>query len=308
MPPSNPPPNQNNDTRVRSRRPIRRGSSDSKPDNQDKLRLMDENMARGAFSRRPNWANEGEIEMGLDPNTMLPFYGSKKDGWLDLKAGALDALYGTAAMGAGMLGMVPSPSKEKFETQQGILKNRQDILRQYMAFSNNEKVSPGSVISKAADISGDLLNPAGKFKYLNALWHALRAAAGEKKVSDAFIAAGSNLAGEAIEDSATGILKKKFPAAAAYLSKLPFFKKLAGLPGNVVGGTVLEPAANSAVEYLTSFAKKPANMLHGDVSPATEPINILDEYISNKTKNQNLSEYEIRELRERMMRRLGQGD
>jgi hypothetical protein len=244
--------------------------------------------------------------MGLDPNTMLPFYGSKKDGSLDLKAGALDALYGTAAMGAGMLGLIPAPAQDKFKLQRDILKNRQEILRQYLANSNEEAVTPGSVISKAADISGELLNPAGKFKYLNALWHALRAAADKNKVSDAAVAAGSNLAGEAIEDSATGILKKKFPAAAAYLSKLPFFKKLAGLPGNVVGGTVLEPAANSAVEYLTSFAKKPANMLHGDASPAAEPINILDEYISNKAKNQNLSEYEIRELRERMMRSLGQ--
>jgi hypothetical protein len=278
MPPSNPPPNQNNDTRVRSKRPIRRSSSDSKPDNQDRLRLMDENMAKGAFSKRSDALNEAEIAMGLDPKTMLPFYGHQKDRWSDLKAGALDALYGTAVTGAGMLGSVPSPAQEKFKLQRDILKNRQEILRQYLANSSEEAVTPGSAISKAAEISGELLNPAGKAKYLNAAWHGMRGLSDQDRLSDAAVAAGSNLAGEAIEDSATGILKKKFPAAAAYLSKLPFFKKLAGLPGNVVGGTVLEPAAN----------------------------NFLDEYIRSKATEQNLSEYEIRELRERMMRSLGQ--
>ena len=142
MPQSNPPPNQINDTRVPSKRPTRRSPPDSKSDNQaeqDRMRLMYENVAKGAFSIRPDALNEAEIEMSLDPKTMLPFYGSEKDGWKDLKAGALDALYGTAARGAGMLGMVPSPSKEKFQTQQSILKHRQDVLRQYMAYSNNDR-------------------------------------------------------------------------------------------------------------------------------------------------------------------------
>jgi hypothetical protein len=281
MPPSNPPPNQNNDTRVRSKRPIRRGPSSAQLNDQverDRIRLIDENMAKGAFSKRSDALNEAEIAMGLDPKTMLPFYGHQKDRWSDLKAGALDALYGTAATGAGMLGSVPSPAQEKFKLQRDILKNRQKILRQYLASSNEEAVTPGSSISKAAEISGELLNPAGKAKYLNAAWHGMRGLSDQDRLSDAAVAAGSNLAGEAIESSATGILKKKFPAAAAYLSKLPFFKKLAGLPGNVVGGTVLEPAAN----------------------------NFLDEYIRSKATEQNLSEYEIRELRERMMRSLGQ--
>jgi hypothetical protein len=190
----------------------------------------------------------------------------------------MDALYGTAATGAGILGSVPSPAQDKFKLQRDILKNRQEILRQYLANSSEEEVTPGSSISKAAEISGELLNPAGKAKYLNAAWHGMRGLSDQDRLSDAAVAAGSNLAGEAIEDSLSGVLKKKFPALASAASRVPGIKKLVGLPGNIVGGTVLEPAAN----------------------------NLLDEYVRNKASEQNLSEYEIRELRERMMRSLGQ--
>lgn len=197
-------------------------------------KMMDSRMAKAAYDKIPQVVKDAESEMGLDPETIIQFLGSDKDWKSDLKAGALDALYGAAATGAGMLSAIPSPRKEKFSSQRDLLRNRQQIIRGYLARVNEEERSPGTVISKASEMAGEILNPAGKAKYLNAAYHGLRGFAKEGSAVDAGVSAGSNLAGEATEDALTRLI--------------PGLSKISGLPGNIIGSGVFEPVLSKLTD------------------------------------------------------------
>jgi hypothetical protein len=208
-------------------------------------------LAKKRYEKTSQEYKEAERETGLDPEYFAELLGSKGDWKQDLKAGALDALYGAAATGAGMMGAIPSPIQDKIKSQRDILKYRQELLRDYLAEINDEGRSPGTVISKAAQASGDLINPAGKLKLLNAAYHALRGFADKDSLVDAGIAGASNVAGEAAEDALVDAFGSRYPAVATFIKKIPGAKKLTGLPGNLIGGGVFEPALDWLADKVT---------------------------------------------------------
>jgi len=212
-------------------------------------------LAKIRYERTSQDYKEDEREMDLDPEAFAELLGSKGDWKQDLKAGALDALYGAAATGAGMMGAIPSPIQDKIKSQRDILKYRQELLRDYLAEINDEGRSPGTVISRGAEASLNMINPAGKLKWtnaaINAAWHALRGFADKDSLVDAGIAGASNVAGEAAEDALTNAIGSRYPAVATFIKKIPGVKKLTGLPGNLIGGGVFEPTLDWLADKVT---------------------------------------------------------
>jgi hypothetical protein len=220
----------------------RDAAGDSGADVENWLKGLDDRRENYEFEKIPQAVKDLESKTGLDPETIIPFLGNRKSFWLDAKAGLLDALYGAAATGAGMLGAVPSPKREEFRSQRDILKNRQNILRNYLSRVNDGGRSLGTAVSRGSEMAGNLVNPAGRLGLVNAAYHGARGYAKDDSIADAIISGGSNMLGEAAE----GVLTKVIPG----------IRNFTGLPGNMLGAGVIEPAANAAKDAVDDSVKK----------------------------------------------------
>lgn len=180
-------------------------------------------------------------ELGLDPNRDLELLlRDDKSLGSNIRAGAEDAALGLAEMGAYLYSKVPSPKAEKFASQKDIISARRKLLKSFMQSDEEGKITPGGVLSASSEFA----NPAGKAKWLNAGWHALRGMA-ENGVFGGTVSGGSNLAGEAAEEA--GVKKAlQTPKVAALATKIPAIKRLSGLPGNAAGSAI-----ERLIEYLS---------------------------------------------------------
>lgn len=219
-----------------------------------------EQKARNEFRKASPEYRLAQEKLGLDPNRDLELLRRDDKSLLsNLQAGAEDVLLGLSEMGSYLASKVPSPRSQEFASQKDIISDRRKLLKRFMENDDERNLTPGGAVSGAAG----LLNPAGKAKWLNAAYHFLRGASEDDSLKGGVMAGGSNLAGEAIEDSAVNRALSN-PKVAALAAKVPSLKRLSGLPGNVAGATIesvmdaLASALESPDEPKKSAAKKEA--------------------------------------------------
>lgn len=219
-----------------------------------------EQSARGEFRKASPEYRLAQERLGLDPNRDLELLRRDDKSLLsNLRAGAEDALLGLGEMGSYLASRVPSPKSQEFASQKDLISDRRRLLKRFLQNENEGKITPGGLVSA----SGEFVNPGGKAKMINAAYHFLRGLSEDDSLRSGAMAGGSNLAGEAIEDSAVNKALSN-QKVAALASKFPYLKGLSGVPGNLAGMTIekamdiLSEAFDGPAETKKPAAKKEA--------------------------------------------------
>lgn len=158
----------------------------------------------------------------------------------------LGAEEGATRLGQLAAGVLATLGSKTAEDRRQMYQNRADILnaaRGRMAGASDVPATMGGILNVGISRAPEYANPAGgpslAAKGTNALWHAFRGFAPEQSLTQAALSAGSNLAGEKLEDVVTS-------------GK--------GFVGNAAG-TILEETGNKLVpdalrEYLDSLFRR----------------------------------------------------
>lgn len=215
---------------------------------------LDARQARRQFDKLSPEFRKAQEQSGLNPKRdleLLQQIESQDPSFLaNLRAGAEDAALNVASIGANLASRVPAPLRESLGgmnpvTSEQVIKERRKLLSRVME-NRSDATSPGKAVSEGSKVFLDLYNPAGKAKYANAAYHAIRSLGQGSSPQMSGVAGVSNVAGEAVESQ---------------LGRIPGLSKLlgkaGGLPGNVAGKAIEDTAAKIESEISRKrFEKK----------------------------------------------------
>lgn len=208
----------------------------------DFVKGIDKRLARAEYDKISNDYRSEQKKAGLDPERDLELLERNPTFIGSARSGIEDAALNLAEMGATIASKIPSPAKKDAETVRQIVSYRRQLLKDYINAKGG--INPGKGISAAGEIILGFLNPAGKLKVANALYHSALPVARSEPASRAPVAAASNIAGESIESALGPILRK-----------IPFLGKVDGLLGNVFGQAI-DNAANRLEQRVADLKRE----------------------------------------------------